>query len=90
MKSALEHLVHCCLTGTIGPECPILDGLAGADTLSSAASATSSATCNPHCVRTASEVESSCLRRNFGCTATRPEPNISPHVVICASMSWFC
>ena len=39
MKSALEHLVHCC-HGDDRPECPILDGLAGADTLSSAASAT--------------------------------------------------
>ncbi len=39
MKSALEHLVHCC-HGDDRPECPILDGLAGADTLSSATSAT--------------------------------------------------
>ena len=39
MKSALEHLVHCC-HGDDRPECPILDGLAGADTLSSALSAT--------------------------------------------------
>lgn len=39
MKSALEHLVHCC-HGDDRPECPILEGLAGADTLSSAASAT--------------------------------------------------
>ena len=39
MKSALEHLVHCC-HGDDRPECPILDGLAGADTLSSVASAT--------------------------------------------------
>lgn len=38
MKSALEHLVHCC-HGDDRPECPILDGLAGADNLSSAASA---------------------------------------------------
>ena len=37
MKSALEHLVHCC-HGDERPECPILDGLAGADTLLSAAS----------------------------------------------------
>jgi Cu(I)-responsive transcriptional regulator len=29
MKSALEHLVHCC-HGDDRPECPILDGLAGA------------------------------------------------------------
>ena len=39
MKSALEHLVHCC-HGDDRPECPILDGLAGTDTLSSAATAT--------------------------------------------------
>ena len=39
MKSALEHLVHCC-HGDDRPECPILDGLAGDDTVSSAASAT--------------------------------------------------
>jgi Cu(I)-responsive transcriptional regulator len=39
MKSALEHLVHCC-HGDDRPECPILDGLAGADTVSSAAAAT--------------------------------------------------
>ena len=37
MKSALEHIVHCC-HGDDWPECPILDGLAGADTLASAAS----------------------------------------------------
>lgn len=29
MKAALEHLVHCC-HGDDRPECPILDGLAGA------------------------------------------------------------
>ncbi|WP_428419539.1 Cu(I)-responsive transcriptional regulator [Methylibium sp.] len=29
MKSALEHLVHCC-HGDDRPECPILEGLAGA------------------------------------------------------------
>ena len=29
MKSALEHLVHCC-RGDDRPECPILEGLAGA------------------------------------------------------------
>lgn len=29
MKSALEHLVHCC-RGDDRPDCPILDGLAGA------------------------------------------------------------
>ena len=40
MKLALEHLVHCC-HGDDRPECPILDGLAGADTLLSAASAPS-------------------------------------------------
>ncbi len=39
MKSALEHLAHCC-HGDDRPECPILDGLAGADTLVPAASAT--------------------------------------------------
>lgn len=39
MKSTLEHLVHCC-HGDDRPECPILDGLAGADSLSPAASAT--------------------------------------------------
>jgi len=38
MKSTLEHLVHCC-HGDDRPECPILDGLAGADSLSPAASA---------------------------------------------------
>ena len=37
MKSALEHILHCC-HGDDWPECPILDGLAGADTLASAAS----------------------------------------------------
>lgn len=30
MKSALEHLVHCC-HGDDRPECPILEGLAGAE-----------------------------------------------------------
>lgn len=29
MKSALEHLVHCC-NGDDRPDCPILEGLAGA------------------------------------------------------------
>jgi MerR family copper efflux transcriptional regulator len=38
MKSALEHLVHCC-HGDDRPECPILEGLAGADTGSPTASA---------------------------------------------------
>lgn len=38
MKASLEHLVHCC-HGDDRPECPILEGLAGADTLSPAASA---------------------------------------------------
>jgi MerR family copper efflux transcriptional regulator len=32
MKSALEHLVHCCY-GDDRPECPILEGLAQADAL---------------------------------------------------------
>ena len=36
MKSALEHLVHCC-HGDDRPECPILEGLAGADAVSLAA-----------------------------------------------------
>jgi MerR family copper efflux transcriptional regulator len=38
MKSALEHLVHCC-HGDDRPDCPILEGLAGADALSRAATA---------------------------------------------------
>jgi MerR family copper efflux transcriptional regulator len=38
MKSALEHLVHCC-HGDDRPECPILEGLAGADAVSAAAPA---------------------------------------------------
>ena len=38
MKSALEHLVHCC-HGDDRPECPILEGLAGADAVAPAASA---------------------------------------------------
>jgi Cu(I)-responsive transcriptional regulator len=38
MKSALEHLVHCC-HGDDRPECPILDGLAGEAALSNAAAA---------------------------------------------------
>jgi len=37
MKAVLEHLVHCC-HGDDRPECPILEGLAGADTVSPAAS----------------------------------------------------
>jgi Cu(I)-responsive transcriptional regulator len=37
MKSALEHLVHCC-HGDDRPECPILEGLAGADAVAPAAS----------------------------------------------------
>ena len=37
MKSALEHLVHCC-HGDDRPERPILEGLAGADTGSPTAS----------------------------------------------------
>jgi Cu(I)-responsive transcriptional regulator len=36
MKSALEHLVHCC-HGDARPECPILEGLAGAATVAPAA-----------------------------------------------------
>jgi MerR family copper efflux transcriptional regulator len=36
MKSALEHLAHSC-HGDDRPECPILDGLAGTDTLVAAA-----------------------------------------------------
>lgn len=32
MKAALEHLAHCC-HGDDRPECPILDGLARADTV---------------------------------------------------------
>jgi len=35
MKSALEHLVHCC-HGDDRPECPILEGLAGEADVSSA------------------------------------------------------
>jgi MerR family copper efflux transcriptional regulator len=38
MKSALEHLVHGC-HGDDRPECPILEGLAGADTVTPAPSA---------------------------------------------------
>jgi len=38
MKAALEHLVHCC-HGDERPECPILEGLAGAATLSPVPSA---------------------------------------------------
>ena len=38
MKSALEHLVHCC-HGDDRPECPILEGLAGQDAVAPAASA---------------------------------------------------
>ena len=38
MKSALEHLVLCC-HGDDRPECPILEGLAGADAVSRAAPA---------------------------------------------------
>jgi len=38
MKSALEHLVHCC-HGDDRPECPILEGLAGADAVAPTASA---------------------------------------------------
>ncbi len=38
MKSSLEHLVHGC-HGDDRPECPILEGLAAADTLSTAAAA---------------------------------------------------
>ena len=37
MKSTLEHLVHCC-HGDDRPECPILEGLAGAGTGSPTAS----------------------------------------------------
>jgi MerR family copper efflux transcriptional regulator len=38
MKTALEHLVHCC-HGDDRPECPILEGLAGADALAPTPSA---------------------------------------------------
>lgn len=38
MKAALEHLVHCC-HGDDRPECPILEGLAGAAAVSSTAPA---------------------------------------------------
>jgi Cu(I)-responsive transcriptional regulator len=38
MKSSLEHLVHCC-QGDDRPECPILEGLAGADAVAPSASA---------------------------------------------------
>ena len=39
MKSALERLANCC-HGDDRPECPILEGLAGADSVSAAAAAT--------------------------------------------------